>query len=69
MFLTELAILGEKNTWEEAKAFFPTQIKARIARPRSRKSPWLTSRDLVKKGEEPTWVKRRITEVKDEEET
>ena len=68
-FLRELAVFAEKNTWEEAKVYFPSQIKARIARPRSRKSPWLTSRDLVKEGEEPTWVKRRITEVEDEEES
>ena len=66
-FLRELAVFAEKNTWKEAKVFFPSQIKARIVRPRSRKSPWLTSRDLVKEGEEPTWVKRRITEVEDEE--
>ena len=68
-FLSELAVFGEKNTWVEAKVFFPSQIKDTIARPRSRKSPWLTSRDLVKDGEEPTWVKRRITEVEDEEES
>ena len=66
-FLRELAVFAEKNTFEEGKVFFPSQIKARIVRPRFRKSPWLTSRDLVKEGEEPTWVKRRITEVKDEE--
>ena len=66
-FLRELALVAEKNTWEETKVFFPSQIKARIVRPRSRKSPWLTSRDLVKEGEKPTWVKRRITEVEDEE--
>ena len=66
-FLRELALFAEKNTWEETKVFFPSQIKARIVRPRSRKSPWLTSRDLVKEGEKPTWVKRRITEVEDEE--
>ena len=69
MFLRELAVFAEKNTWEEAKVFFSSQIKARIARPRSRKSFWLTSRDLVKEGEEPMWVKRRITEVEDEEES
>ena len=67
-FLRELAVFAEKNTWEETKVFFPSQIKARIARPRSRKSPWLTSRDLVKEGEVLMWIKRRITEVDDEEE-
>ena len=68
-FLRELAGFAAKNTWEGAKVFFPSEIKARIARPRSRKSPVLTIRDLVKEGEEPTWVKRRITEVEDEEES
>ena len=68
-FLRELAVFSEKNSWEEAKVFFPAQIKARLSRPRSRKSPWLTSRDLVKEGEDLTWVKRRITEVEDEEES
>ena len=68
-FLRELAVFAEKNTFEEGKVFFPSQIKARIVRPRFRKSPWLTSRDLVKEGEEPTWVKRRITEVVDKEES
>ena len=29
----------------------------------------MTSRDVVKEGEEPTWVKRRITEVEDEQES
>ena len=54
-FLRELAVFSEKNTWEESKVFFPAQVKARLSRPRSRKSPWLTSRDLVKEGEDPTW--------------
>ena len=67
--MRELAVFAEKNTWEEAKVFFPSQIKAKIARPRSRKTTWLTSRDLVKEREELTWVKRRITEVEDEEES
>ena len=68
-FLRELAVFTERDTCEDAKVFFPSQIKARIARPRSRKSPWLTSIDLDKEGEEPTWVKRRITQVEDEEES
>ena len=68
-FLRELAVFAEKNTWEEAKVFFPSQIKARIARPRSRKAPWVTSRDLVKEGEERTWVKIRSTTVEDKEES
>ena len=66
-FLRELAIFAEKNPWQEAKVFFPSLIKARIARPRSGKSPWLTSRDLIKEREEPTWVNIRITEVEGEE--
>ena len=49
-FLRELAIFTEKNTWEEANVLFPAQIKVKIIRPQSRKSPWLTSRDLVKEG-------------------
>ena len=32
-FLRELAVFAGKNTWEEVKVFFPSQIKARIARP------------------------------------
>ena len=38
-FLRELAVFTERDTCEDAKVFFPSQIKARIARPRSRKSP------------------------------
>ena len=68
-FLSELAVFAEKNTSEEAKVFFPSQINARIARPRSRKAPWVTSRDLVKEGEERTWVKIRSTTVEDKEES
>ena len=62
-------MFSENNTWAESKVFFPDQIKNRLLRPRSRKDPWLTSRDLVREGDKLTWVRRRITEVEEEEQS
>ena len=72
-FLRELAVFAEKTPWDEAGPFLISQIKKRLERPRSRKSRWLISRDLVRdeSGEEPTWKRRRkgkrILAVEDEE--
>ena len=66
-FLRELAVFAEEHTPEWSKDFLQHQIQSRIHRPRSRKDPWLTSRDLVITGDLATWQKRRITEVKEED--
>ena len=66
-FLRELAVFAEEHTPEWSKDFFQHQIQCRINRPRSRKDPWLTSRDLVMEGDLATWQKRRITEVEEED--
>ena len=61
-FLRDLAVFAEKNPWQETKQYLSNQIVERIARPKTRKYKWLTSADLVAKGQQPKWkrAKRRV---------